>query len=199
MMQIRSLTLTKHPVWLDVPEERLDTMAFRSGTRFWPQGATGVALFLFEFAQAVNADVLAAHGITRSGLGDYVYLQLTEGADRVDQTIGFPVGTRLKRIGIRLWNADLPIVLEDIVITVTGGRVFSAYQSQAQPFGEHDPRLAGVASGGDGVRGDQLDQTRNQRQAISAERSEIWIAGLSSPPEIADPANRAPAVIVTLD
>ena len=159
MMQIRSLTLTKHPVWLDVPEERLDTMAFRSGTRFWPQGAKGVALFLFEFAQAVDADVLAAHGITRSGLGDYVYLQLTEGEDRVDQTIGFPVGTRLKRIGIRLWNADLPIVLEDIVITVTGGRVFSAYQSEAEPFARHDPRLAGVACGS-GVLGLNLMSSR---------------------------------------
>lgn len=122
-MQLRSLAITRRPVWFDVPGERLDTLVIRATTRFWP-AARGAALLLFDFADEVDATALADHRITRSDHGCYVYLSGGDG--EFTQEVSLP-NARLKRIGLQLWGAPAPFVLENIEIETAGGCIMNAH------------------------------------------------------------------------
>lgn len=130
-MQIRSLAIAKRPVWIDICKGQLQEITIKAKVRFWPAQAKGVALFVFDFEEEPAPEVLAEHGIGSSTVGPYVYLTAPSATAReVEQRITFPNAT-LKRIGIRLWNAQEPVVLDDIKIEARGAELYSEYEMAA--------------------------------------------------------------------
>jgi hypothetical protein len=125
-MKIKSLAITKNPVWFDVPGGMLDKFEFSAKTRFWPEKGNSAALFLFEFADPVDTETLRQHRITLSGVGYYAYLEVDALSGDLQQFISIPNG-KIKRVGIRLWSSNTPVVLEDITIRAYGGSLHSQF------------------------------------------------------------------------
>jgi hypothetical protein len=125
-MQIRSLALTRRPVYFNVEGGYLEKIEFRSSVHFWPRDAKNIVLFLIEFEETPAPDVLAACKITSSGIGAYVYLNPPSESGEVRQTIVLPPAT-VKRIGIRTWNYQEPVLLDDLELVASGAEVSSEY------------------------------------------------------------------------
>jgi hypothetical protein len=126
-MQIRSLALTKRPIWIDVKHGSLERIEFRASVKFLPEGINNAALFLIEYKELPEQHLLNECGITCSAIGAYVYLSAPDRSGKLVQTISLPKGN-IKRIGIRTWNWADPIVLEDITFVAHGAEVFSRYE-----------------------------------------------------------------------
>lgn len=95
--------------------------------RFWPTQAKGVALFVFEFEEQPALEKLAEHGIGVSTIGPYVYMKPPSESGDLEQSVSFP-SAGLKRIGICLWNAQEPVVLDDITIDAPEAELYSEYE-----------------------------------------------------------------------
>lgn len=125
-MQIRSLVVTKRPQWVNVHAGFLERIEFSAKVDFWPENERGVALFLIEFDDAPTETLLAEHGITMSAIGAYVYLKAPVQSGEFQQAISLP-RAKVKRIGIRLWKSQTPILLEEVTVTASGAEVSSEY------------------------------------------------------------------------
>lgn len=131
---MRSVTLTRRPVWLEVEAGQLEKIEFNAMVRFWPADKKNIALFLIEFETMPAADVLAAHKIPSSTtIGPYVYLNAPMQSGEFRQAIQLP-GARVKRIGMRLWDHQEPVLLEDIVIVASGAKISSEYAVSNEVF-----------------------------------------------------------------
>lgn len=126
-MQIRSLAITKRPVWIDIRQGQLQEITVKAKARFWPSQAKGAALFVFDFEDPPPPETLAEHGIGNSAVGPYIYLKPPSESGEFEQTISFPHAA-LKRIGVRLWNVQEPVVLDDIAIGALGAELYSEYE-----------------------------------------------------------------------
>lgn len=129
-MQLRSIALTNRPLWFNLQEGYLETITFSATVQFWQEGKKGIALFLIEFEDTPTADQLAEFGITSSAIGAYVYLKAPQANGEYQQTITLPP-SKVKRIGIRLWNTQDPIVLENVNVVASGAVATSEYCTNA--------------------------------------------------------------------
>jgi hypothetical protein len=125
-MQIRSLALTKRPIWIDVQAKSLEKFEIRASVRFWPGQLKSAALFLIDFETTPEPEVLSAHKIGVSSVGPYVYLDVPTSSGDLHQVISLPKG-KIKRIGIRLWNGQDPILLENIEIQAPRAKMASEF------------------------------------------------------------------------
>lgn len=125
-MQLRSIALTHRPLWFNLQEGCLETITFSASVQFWQEGKKSIALFLLEFEDTPTAEHLAEFGITSSAIGAYVYLNPPQTNGEFRQTITLPPFT-VKRIGIRLWNTQEPLVLENVNVIASGAVVSSEY------------------------------------------------------------------------
>jgi len=137
-MQIRSLAVTHRPLWFNFQDGNLESVTFNANVQFWPQDRKGIALFLLEFEENLPEQQLAEYGITWSAVGAYVYLQSPQVNGDFQQTILLPP-SKVKRIGIRLWNAQEPLVLDKLCVTACGATATSEYGvSDGAMFNELD-------------------------------------------------------------
>lgn len=149
-MKIKSLAITKNPVWFEVPGGLLEKFEFSAKTRFWPVNGNSAALFLFEFAAPLDAEALHQHRITLSGIGYYAYLAVDALSGTLQQTISVPNG-KIKRVGIRLWNCNTPVLLEDIAVQTHGGSLHSEFIFSDGICGKDLPRFAHIAQHSDAL------------------------------------------------
>jgi len=126
VMQIPSLALTKRPIWIDVQARGLEKFEIRASVRFWPEHLKSAALFLIDFETTPEPEVLSAHKIGISALGPYVYLDAPTSSGNLHQVISLPK-EKIRKIGIRLWNGQDPILLENIEIEVPHAKIASEY------------------------------------------------------------------------
>lgn len=126
VMEIQSLVVSRRPVWFNIEAGYLEKIEFRATAQYWPAGAKNIVLFLFEFEKTPPQDVLAAHKITSSGIGLYMYLHEPVESGEVRFSVQLPPA-KLNRIGIRSWNHQEPILFENIEIAASGAEVFSDY------------------------------------------------------------------------
>lgn len=139
-MKIRQLTITKRPIWFEVPEQKLEHIEISATSKYWPSSVRGAALLLFDFAEPVAPEILAAYGIAQSALGNYVYLKQDQPDPGLKMAISLPP-LKLRRIGLRLWNSPAPILLVQLAIQTQGGAVDSPYAESSREAGA--TRLAG--------------------------------------------------------
>jgi len=125
-MQISSLAVTNRPLWINVQEGYLEKITFNAKVHFWPVNAKSIALFLIEFEGTPEQEKLTEVGITSSAVGAYVYLNSPELSGDLQQTIVLPP-TKVKRIGIQLWNTQEPLLLVNLAIVAFGATVSSEY------------------------------------------------------------------------
>lgn len=152
IMEMQSLAITRRPVWFNVEAGCLEKIEFRSTVQYWPAGAKNLVLFLFEFEETPAPDVLAAYKIASSGLGSYVYLREPTQSGEVRLSVLLPQA-KLKRIGIRSWNHQEPILLENIETTFFGAEVSSEYGIRTDVFlndlkefrGQDRPAMLGLS------------------------------------------------------
>ncbi len=166
-MQIQQIAITKRPLWFDVPGQRLDRFELNASTRFWPLDIRGAALLLLDFAEPVDAAELAAHRITRSGVGCYVYLEPKVSGGDLNLAITLPPA-RLRRVGLRLWSSSTPIQLSRLSINAEGGVLESAYQDAPQEAGT--ARLAK----GNAILGLNLLNARHDCSALCQAICQHW-------------------------
>lgn len=113
-------------MWFHVETGYLEKFEFSSQVHFWPADAKNIMLFLFEFEETPTPDVLATFNISTSSVGSYMYLNTPNSSGEIRQTIALP-HARVKRIGIRTWNYQPPIVLDNLFIASAGGELASPY------------------------------------------------------------------------
>lgn len=118
-MRINSLAITKRPVWFNVRDRDLEQFEFIATPRFWPAKANDVALFVFESSEPLDQELLAQHSITKGAGGCYIYVGAVGDGVPFHQIVTIPRGL-IKRVGLRLWNSDAPVVLENIEIVGDG-------------------------------------------------------------------------------
>lgn len=145
-MKIKSLAITTTPLWLDIPNGKLDVFTISANVRFWPADNPGAAMIAVELAKEASAEQLHECGLTLASFGPYAYLAVDPTTMRLQQTVHFPEGL-VKRISLRLWNARTPVVLEDIEITTIGGRVVTEFEFTERLAGIELPKLSHLTKG----------------------------------------------------
>ena len=128
-MFIRNLIVKKKPITLEIVGNDVCKILIAGVIKFWPKNTSGVALFLFEFANDVSDDDLKIHGIARSAIGPYVYLNSPKDGDFFYQELSIPKG-ELKRIHLQLWNSKSEVLFEEIRFSTSGGTLHSEYEFQ---------------------------------------------------------------------
>lgn len=145
-MKIKTLAITTTPLWLEVPEAKLDIFTISADVRFWPEDNPSAAMIVVELVKEANAEELLECGLTLASFGPYAYLAVDPATKRLQQTLHFPYGM-VKRLSLRLWNSRTPVVLENIEITTIGGRVATEFEFTERLAGVELPKLSHVTKG----------------------------------------------------